>query len=110
MYVVRDVLKAKPGKAKALIDMFKKSSHFFDSTKIWGARILVDTVATYWTVVLELEVEKLSDYFEAAEARAADPKWGEAMAGYIDLVEGGRREIFEVETAWLKSEIAVGTD
>lgn len=108
MYVIRDVFKAKPGKAKALVDKFKGAVPFVNSTRVWGARILTDTVAGYWTVVLELEVENLSDYFGMQEDRAADPKWREAMSGYMDLVEGGHREIFEVQTAWTKAELLVG--
>ncbi|MGA7303652.1 MAG: hypothetical protein WBW88_02210 [Rhodothermales bacterium] len=108
MFVIRDVFKAKPGKAKALVDKFKGAVPFVNSTRVWGARILTDTVAGYWTVVLELEVENLSDYFGMQEDRAADPKWKEAMSGYMDLVEGGYREIFEVQTAWTKAELTVG--
>lgn len=108
MYVIRDVFKTKPGKAKPLVDKFKSAVGFIDSTRIWGARIMTDTVASYWTVVLELEVEDLDDYFGMQEERAADQRWAEAMSGYMDLVEGGYREIFEVQTAWTKSEITVG--
>jgi len=108
MYVIRDVFVAKPGKAKALVEKFKGAIPFIDSTRVWGARMLTDTVASYWTVILELEVEELGDYFGMQEERAADPKWKEAMTGYMDLVEGGHREIYQVETAWTKSELTVG--
>lgn len=108
MYVVRNVFKAKPGKARELVNKFQAANKLIDDTQIWGVRLLTDTVSTYWTVVLEFEVAELDDYFTAMEERASDPRWKEAMAGYMDLVDGGHREIFSVETAWTKSELTVG--
>ena len=110
MYVVRDVFKAKPGSAKALVEKFKAAISYIESTRVWGVRLITDTVAGYWTVVVEWEVEEMDDYFNMHGGRAADPRWGEAMEGYMDLVDGGHREIFTVETAWTKSDITVGDD
>jgi hypothetical protein len=55
----------------------------------------------YWTVVGEMEVESL-DAFEkmmaAPPASDADQKeFEKAMAGYHDLVDSGRREIYKIE-------------
>ncbi len=108
MYVVRNVFKTKPGKARQLVDKFLAANKLLDETKIWGVRLMTDTVSTFWTVVLEFEVAELDDYFHAMEERAADPRWREAMSGYMDLVDGGHREIYSVETAWTKSELTVG--
>lgn len=110
MYVIRDVFNAKPGQAKTLVNKFKGAVGFIDSTRIWGVRIMTDAVAGYWTVVLELEVERLNDYFDMQEERVDNPEWREAMSGYMDLVEGGYREIFQVETAWTKAELTVGDE
>ncbi|MDN3669465.1 hypothetical protein QWY93_08990 [Echinicola jeungdonensis] len=94
MYVVRDIFNTKPGKAKELVKKFKKS---FESFKQSGfkVRIMTDTVSTYWTVVLEIEVEDLKLYFDMARER--NPEMEKAMEGYMELVKGGRREIFKVE-------------
>lgn len=108
MYVVRNIFKAKPGKAKALVDKFKSAIAYIDSTSVWGTRVITDTVADYWTVIIEFEVEELDDYFRMQDGREGDPRWAEAMTGYMDLVDGGHREIFKVETAWTKSELTVG--
>lgn len=110
MYVVRDVFKTKPGKAKALLEKFKAAIPYIDSTNVWGTRIVTDTVTDYWTVVIEWEVEQLDHYFNMHGGRQVDPRWAEAMEGYMDLVDGGHREIFEVQTAWTKAEITVGGD
>jgi hypothetical protein len=91
VYVIRDVFRTRPGRAKDLVRMFKEArAHLLGEGMT--QRILTDVVSAYWTVVLETEVRDLSDYFALAE----NPKIRENMAGYMDLVLEGRREIFKV--------------
>lgn len=92
MFVVRDTYKAKPGQAAALIQKFEAVFPQMTTKGIHAQRVLVDVVAEYWTVVLETEVEDLNAYF----AMADDPAARDGMAGYMDLVLGGGREIFRV--------------
>ena len=47
MYVVRDVFKAKPGKAKELVAIFKKTIPAMESLGIRNMRVLTDSVSTY---------------------------------------------------------------
>ena len=63
MYVVRDVFKAKPGKAKQLVQMFKEAEPYFLTRGISKIRVLTDVVSTYWTVVWEFEVNQINDNF-----------------------------------------------
>ena len=63
---------------------------------VQNARVMTDTVAGYWTVVCETVVEDLKTYFDMG-ASPPSPEAEEAMKGYMDLVNGGRREIFRVE-------------
>ena len=97
MLVIRDIFRCKPGKAKELADRFHRVLPIIE--KLDGfrrSRVLVDYVATYWTVVLEGEIEDLS-YFDAHMAEwGKRPEVQEIMKGYMDLVEGGHREIFRV--------------
>jgi hypothetical protein len=95
MYIVRDLFKAKPGQANALIEKFKATLPEIQVDGIKGQRVLVDAVASYWTVVLETEVEELDSYFALAE----DPASREGMSGYLDHVLSGQREIFKVVTS-----------
>jgi hypothetical protein len=60
-------------------------------------RVMTDTVANYWTVVAESDVESLDHYFEMARSERDHPEIAAAMQGYMDLVKGGRREIFRIE-------------
>ncbi len=98
MFVVRNVFHAKPGKAKELVAIFKRAKPVFESTDlVRSMRVLTDGIATFWTVVLESEVEDLNAYMDMAKIVSQKPEIGEAMKGYIDLVAGGHREVFRIE-------------
>lgn len=55
--------------------------------------VRTDIVATYWTVVVEVEVDDLNQFFNMKR----NPEMEEAMQGYMELVNGGHREIFKVQ-------------
>lgn len=97
MFVVRNVFTCKPGKAKELVAKFKTAGPHLEALGIHNPRVLSDASAGFWTVVVESEVESLDAYFHVVEQRIANPEIAQAMSGYMDLVEGGRREIFKVE-------------
>lgn len=59
-------------------------------------RILVDYVAEFWTIVLETEVENLAEFEGQMKEYSASAEMREIMKGYMDLVDGGRREIFTI--------------
>jgi heme-degrading monooxygenase HmoA len=97
MYVVRDVFRCKPGHSKSLAERFKKSQHLAQKLKGFvSARVLIDYVASYWTVVLEFEVKSLEDFEMQMNEYSASPEFREAMKGYMDEVDGGHREIFKI--------------
>jgi hypothetical protein len=96
MYLVRDIFNTKPGKAKELVAKFKIAMPLFASIGAPPVRIMTDTVANYWTVVIESEVENLQTFFDMMRT-PPPPEAAKAMEGYMDLVNGGRREIFKIE-------------
>ena len=97
MYVVRDVFRCKPGKAKELVEKFRKTIPSMEAhDRFANVRIMVDAVADYWTVVLESDVETLADFERHQAEYGARPEVREAMAGYMDLVLEGKREIFRL--------------
>ncbi len=61
-----------------------------------GARILVDYVADYWTVVLETEIESLGDLEAQMNEYGSSKELQESMKGYMEEVEGGHREVFRI--------------
>ena len=97
MLLIRDVFKCKPGQAKNLADKFKKGSEIMtQSGGPSSMRVMVDYVATYWTVVLEMEVESLDDFEKGMKEYASNAEMQKIMDGYMDLVDGGHREIFRI--------------
>ncbi len=96
MYLIRDTFKCKPGMAKELVKKFKETIPFMEEHNIKNVRLLTDVVSNYWTVVLEAEVDTLAD-FENRKGFTSEPRVKEIMKDYMTLVEGGKREIFNIE-------------
>lgn len=95
MYVVRNVFKCKPGQAKNVIEKFK-AAHALMADMGFEARLMVDEIADFWTVVVEVTVDDLGKFTQAMQDRGARGDVQEAMAGYMEMVESGYREIFRV--------------
>ena len=97
MYVVRDVFNCKPGQSKSVADKFNNSIKLMQNMEGFiSARVLVDYVANYWTVVLESEVENLADFERNMSEYAARDEFREALNGYMEQINGGYREIFRI--------------
>jgi hypothetical protein len=98
MYLVRDIFKAKPGKAKELVRKFKEAAPHFEKTEgATNMKIMTDIVSTYWTVVLQSEVEDLGLFVSRLRTATAPPEVAEIMKGYMDLVIEGHREVYLIE-------------
>ncbi len=98
MYVVREVFRAKPGKAKDLVKMFKQAlPHFEKMGDMKSGRVMTDIVSDYWTVIVESEIEDIGKFFSSMRTATGSDELKQIMKGYIDLVEGGSREIFLIE-------------
>jgi len=98
MYLIREVFQAKPGKAKDLVKMFKAAApHFSKMGMMSSMKVMTDAVATYWTVVVESETEDMAGFFTNMRSATMSDELKDIMKGYMDYVEGGRREIYMVE-------------
>lgn len=97
MYLIREVFTTKPGKAKELVKKFKRTAPYFEKQGMRGFKIMTDIVSTYWTVVMEFEVEDLGSFAKEVRNETSQPEIDKIMEGYMDLVEGGRREIYLIE-------------
>ncbi|HVR41207.1 MAG TPA: hypothetical protein VMU84_19090 [Thermoanaerobaculia bacterium] len=97
MFVIRDVFRCKPGKAKELIERFKRTIPEMErEDKFTNIRLMVDAVADYWTVILEADCPSLDDFERHLREFGTRPAVREALDGYMDLMEGGRREIYRL--------------
>lgn len=97
MYLIRDVFRCKPGQAKEVAARFKRLvPHMEREDHFRNCKVMVDAVANYWTVVVEAEVESLAA-FETHQAEFSQrTEVREVMSGYMELVEGGHREIYRI--------------
>jgi hypothetical protein len=98
MFLVRDIMYCKPGKARAMVEKFVALSAISEKIGMGPTRVLTDVSAErYWTVVSEMEVPSLDALSERATKAMANPEFKAAMQGYHDLVDHGRREIYTIE-------------
>jgi hypothetical protein len=104
MYLIREIMYCKPGKVRPLVDKFKVISEIGVKMGMPKMRIMTDFCAErYWTVVSEIEVSNLQDF---ENMMSSMPQGGtedmkrmeEAMKGYHDLVDHGKREIYRLES------------
>jgi len=98
MYVVREVLRCKPGKVREMVEKFKGISAVLKDKGQEPLRLLTDvTGEPFWTIVAEAKVEKIDDFFAMEQQLMANETLRKAMANYHDLIDSGRREIFHIE-------------
>jgi hypothetical protein len=99
MYIIREVLSCKPGKVRQLMDRFRTLSAAVQQTGRPPLRLLTDVSGEpFWTLIAEASVETVDEFFTMEQALMGDESMRNAMAGYHELVESGRREIYRVES------------
>ncbi|MEO7191543.1 MAG: hypothetical protein ABI051_10860 [Vicinamibacterales bacterium] len=99
MFLIRDIMYCKPGKARPMVEKFRALSKLTAQMGFGGMRIMTDVSAErYWTVVSEIEVTSLEEYAETSRKSMSLPEFQEAMKGYHDLIDHGRREIYMLES------------
>jgi hypothetical protein len=99
MFLVRDIMYCKPGQARPMVQKFLALSKLTKQMNMGGEmRVMTDVSAErYWTVVAEMEVESLEKYAELSRQSMQMKEFQEAMKGYHDLIDQGRREIYMLE-------------
>jgi hypothetical protein len=98
MLLIRDIMYCKPGKVRPMVDKFIAMNKLSEQSGMPRMRILTDLSAErYWTVVGEMEVESLESFMKMMQDPNAMKGFEEIMRGYHDLVDYGRREIYNIE-------------
>lgn len=98
MYVIREVLHCKPGQVRRMIEKFRCLSAAMTDMGHEPLRLLTDvTGGPFWTVIAEIHVAAIDDFFAMEQRLMASETLRKTMAGYHDLVESGRREIYRIE-------------
>ena len=99
MYVIREVLNCKPGKVRQMVEKFRSISAVLKDMGQEPLRVLTDvTGEPYWTVVSEIRVEKIDDFFTMEQKLMTNETLRKTMADYHELVDRGRREIYRIES------------
>jgi len=99
MFLIRDIMYCKPGKARPMVEKFLALSKLSQKMGFGNMRVMTDVSAErYWTVVSEIEVESIEQYAETSRKSMSMPEFQEAMRGYHDLIDHGRREIYQLES------------
>ena len=98
MFLVRDIMYCKPGKARAMVDKFLALSAISQQLGMGPTRVMTDVSAErYWTVISEMEVPSLDVLSDRVAKAMQSPEFQTTMKGYHDLVDHGRREIYTIE-------------
>lgn len=98
MYLIREVLRCKPGKVRPMVEKFQALGDVLKSMGYEPFRLYTDVSgAHFWTLVAEHEAETLDGFREMEAETMSRDDAREAMAGYHELIVEGRREIYRVE-------------
>ena len=98
MYVIREIVNCKPGKVRQMVEKFRGMSAALQEMGQEPLRLLTDvTGEPFWTLVAEVRVEKIDDFFAMEQKLGTNEAVRKTMADFHDLVTGGRREIYRIE-------------
>jgi hypothetical protein len=92
MIVVRSVFVATPGNASKLAAQLKNAAA---AGKLPRHRVLTDVTGEFNRVVLEYEVNSISDFEAQMKDYATNEKLRAAMKGYTELYRSGYRELLQ---------------
>jgi hypothetical protein len=102
MYLIREIMYCKPGKVRPMVEKFLAMSKLSEKVGMPKMRVMTDFCADqYWTIVSEMEVPSLQAFEDMMTNPQGSPEdmkeFEKLMAGYHDLVESGKREIYRIE-------------
>jgi len=81
-----------------MVQKFLTLAKFSQQMGMGSMRVMTDVSAErYWTVVSEMEVESIEKHQELVRKSSEMKEIQDAMKGYHDLVDHGRREIYQIE-------------
>jgi hypothetical protein len=99
MFLIREIMYCKPGQVKPMVQKFQTLARVAKEKDLFRMRILTDTVAErFWTVVMEIEAESLDQFEKQSQKAMENKELQDAMKGYHDHIEYGRREIYKIES------------
>jgi hypothetical protein len=99
MYLIRDIMYCKPGQVKPMVQKTLTVNQLGKKLGMGTMRVMTDVSAErFWTVVMEIETESIEKFEEMMKKSMENKELQEAMKGYHELVDHGRREIYRLES------------
>lgn len=95
MILVRNIFQAKYGRGDELVDLIKGARAQLERYGASEFRLLTDLTGAFFTVVMEFQMEDLAAFERSREA-FDDPEFQQIMGSMVELVDSGRRDIFNV--------------
>jgi len=96
--MVRDIMYCKPGKVRPMVEKFVAMAKLGEKKGMPKMRVMTDVSAErYWTVVSEMEVESMDALMAMMQNTDDAQEFDAIMKGYHDLVDFGRREVYNIE-------------
>lgn len=98
MFLMREVLHCRPGKAGEMVKRFKALSELAKKEGYQPFRLMTDISGErFWTVIAETEAKSIDAFGEMEQKVMTMPEAQKIMTGYHDLIIDGRRELYKVE-------------
>jgi hypothetical protein len=98
MYLIREIMYCKPGQVRPMVQKTLTLRKIGKEFGLGSMRVMTDVSAErFWTVVMEIEAESFDKFEEMLQKSMENKELQEAMKGYHDLVDHGRREIYRIE-------------
>ncbi len=99
MYLIREIMYCKPGQVRPMVQKTLSLGKLGKELGLGSMRVMTDVSAErFWTVVMEIEAESFDKFEQMLQKAMENKELQEAMKGYHDLVEHGRREIYRIES------------
>jgi len=98
MFLVRDIMFCKPGKTRPMVEKFLALAKLGEKMGFGTMRVMTDVSAErYWTVVAETEVSSMEEHAKRAREAMTVKEFQDVMKDYHELIQSGRREIYQIE-------------
>lgn len=98
MLIIREIMHCKPGKVRPLVQKFLAMARLSEQKGWAKMRVMTDVSGEqFWTLVAEIEVPSLEAFLAIGQDGEDAKQFEEIMKGYHDLVDSGRREIYQIE-------------
>lgn len=99
MFVMREVVHCRPGKAGEMVKRFKALGVLAEKAGYEPFKIMTDLSGEqFWTVVTETQAKSLDAFGELEQKVMGMDEARKIMSGYHDLIIDGRRELYKLET------------